>query len=150
MTVVVRGLPDGNSVRPRLTATDTAVPAVPNVTFAKHPARFVVEADSWSVPVVPLVGCVNVNDAVPFAVVVVKDPPVGPPSMLPVVPACDSVMLRPLSVVTVCPLLSWTVTVIVELWVEPATTLAGLAAHPSFEAAPTADEPGTVIRQKMP
>ena len=59
-------------------------------------------------------------------------------------------MLRLLSVVTVRPLPSWTVTVTVALRVEPATMLAGLTLQPSFEAAPTGAPLGTVIRQKMP
>lgn len=125
-------------------------PAVVNETFAKHPARFGVDADSWSVPVVPLTGWVSVKVAVPLDVLLVDGAPAAPPSRLPTAPACARVIARPLSVVTVRPLPSWTVTVIVELCVEPATMLAGDAEQPSFEAAPTGADAGTVIRQKMP
>jgi hypothetical protein len=45
----------------------------------------------------------------------VDEPPFAPPSRLLVTPACDSVMLRPLSVVTVCPFASCTDTVMVEV-----------------------------------
>ena len=96
------------------------------------------------------VGWVKVKLTVPFEVVFVKDPPLGPPSMLPDVPACDSVMLRPLSFTTVWPFVSWTLTVIVDDCVDPATMFVGDAVQPSFAAAPTAVGPGTVIRQKMP
>jgi len=150
VTVVVRGLPAGNSLRPRLTATDAGAPAVVNETFVTQPGSKAVAADSWSFPVVPLTGCVSVKVAVPFEVVFVDEPPATPPSRLPVEPACERVMLRPLSVVTVRPLPSWTVTVTVALWVDPAMMLAGLALQPSFEAAPTVAPLGTVIRQKMP
>ena len=94
-------------------------------------------------------GWLSENVATPLDVVLVDDPPTAPPSRLPVAPACDSVMLRPLSVV-VRPFASWTETVIVDVWVEPATTLAGDALHPSFAGAPTGAPGGTVIRQKMP
>ncbi len=88
--------------------------------------------------------------SVPLDEFLVDGAPTEPPSRLPVVPACDRVILRPLSVVTVWPLPSWTLTVITELWAEPATMLDGDALHPSFAAAPTGPVPGTVIRQKMP
>lgn len=101
-------------------------------------------------PVVVETGWVRVHCAIPLLVVLVDDPPLAPPSRLPVAPACDSVIVRPLSVVTVWPLVSWTLTVIVELWVEPATMLVGLAAQPSFAGAPTGVGDGTVMRQKMP
>lgn len=101
VTVVVRGLPDGNSLCPRLTATDVGAPAVVNETFVTQPARFALDADSWSVPVELLAGCVRVNVAVPFEVLLVNGAPEAPPSRLPAAPACASVMARPLSVVTV-------------------------------------------------
>jgi hypothetical protein len=98
----------------------------------------------------PAGGAARENVATPLVVVFVDEPPAAPPSRLLVVPACESVMLRPLSVVTVCPFASCTDTVMVEVWLEPATTLAGDALHPSFAGAPTGAPGGTVIRQKMP
>jgi hypothetical protein len=120
-----------------------------NATLVMQPGSSGVDPESWSVPVVLLDGWVRVNVATPLDVFFVEDPPAAPPSRLPVAPACDSVMLRPLSVV-VRPLASWTETVIVDVWVEPATMLAGDAVQPSFAGAPTGAVGGTVIRQKMP
>jgi hypothetical protein len=101
VTDVVRGLPDGNALEPRVTPTEVGVPAAINVTFVMQPGRRAVAAESWSVPVAPVVGCVNATVARPLAVFFVDDAPAAPPSRLPSVPACDSVMARPLSVVTV-------------------------------------------------
>jgi len=53
--------------------------------------------------------------ATPLLVVLVDEPPFAPPSRLLVTPACDSVMLRPLSLVTVRPFASCTATVIVDV-----------------------------------
>lgn len=75
-------------------------------TFVTHPGRSGAEADSWSVPVDPAVGWVRVHVAVPLDVLFVDDAPEAPPSRLPVVPACASVTLRPLSLVTVRPFAS--------------------------------------------
>lgn len=150
VTLVVFGVPAGNSFRPRVAVIEAGAPAAVNVTLVTQPARRAVAAESWSVPVAAAVGWVSVQLAVPFAVVFVDEPPAAPPSRLPVVPACESVMLRPLSVVTVWPFVSWTETVIVELCVEPATMLAGEAVHPSLDAAPTGIPDGTVMRQKIP
>ena len=149
VTVVVCGLPDGKSLWPRVTPTALGAPAVVNETLLKQPGRSGVDAESWSVPVVPLDGWVSANVATPLEVFLVDDAPAAPPSRLPVAPACDRVMLRPLSVV-VSPFASWTETVIVDVWLEPATMLAGDAVQPSFAGAPTAEVDGTVIRQKMP
>jgi hypothetical protein len=132
-----------------VTPTEVGAPAVVIVTCVKQPGSSGVDAESWSVPVVLLEGWVSEKVAVPLDVFFVDDPPAAPPSRLPVAPACDSVMLRPLSVV-VRPFASWTETVIVDVWVDPATTLAGDAVQPSFAGAPTGAVGGTVIRQKMP
>jgi hypothetical protein len=149
VTVPVCGLPDGKSLWLRVTPTELGAPAVVNETFVKQPGSSAVDAESWSVPVVLLEGWVSEKVAVPLEVFLVDDAPAVPPSRLPVAPACDSVMLRPLSVV-VRPFASWTETVMVDVWVDPATTLAGDAVQPSFAGAPTGAVGGTVIRQKMP
>jgi len=149
VAVVDCALPAANSFRSSATPTWLGAPAVANDTFTKQPCRIAVDADSWSEPVAD-VGCVNANVATPLLVVFVDGAPAAPPSRLPTVPACDRVMLRPLSVVTVRPFASCTDTVIVEVCVEPATMLAGDALHPSFAGAPTGADAGTVIRQKMP
>jgi len=46
VTLPVRGLPDGNALWPRVTATDAAAPAAVNETLVKQPLRVAAEAES--------------------------------------------------------------------------------------------------------
>jgi hypothetical protein len=66
-------------------------------------------------PVIPVGGAESVKVALPFTVVFVEVLPAAPPSRLLVAPACDRVMLRPLSLVTLRPFASCTETVMVDV-----------------------------------
>src|SRR5258708_33835576 len=122
-------------------------PALVNATFAGQPVRFAALTDSVSVPSVPADGATRLNVATPFVSVFVDAAPADWPSSLLVVPVWVTTMLVPESVVASWPFASWTLTVTVEVCVEPATMLAGFAAQLSFTGGPTATGDGTGICQ---
>jgi len=69
-------------------------------TLVWQPVRLVAAAESWSVPVVPAAVALSVKLADPPDVVPVAGAPAAPLPIVLVVPACDRVIVRPLSVVT--------------------------------------------------
>ena len=103
VAVVELAVPAGKADWPRVTAIFAGAPAAVKVTLTWQPVRLVDAAESWSVPVVPAAGALSVNVATPFVSVPVAGAPAAPESIVLVVPACETVIERPLSPVTVFP-----------------------------------------------